>query len=70
MKGQADTDYTREHDLTIAEVRACPSFAHLSDDQAREVVEAFKLFAKIAYDSHKNTPDSEDMSGKNRILKA
>jgi hypothetical protein len=48
-----DIDRARHHDLTVEEVRACPTFAHFTDEQAQEVIETFKLFAKIAYDSYK-----------------
>lgn len=58
MGRQADIDYTRAHDLTVEEVRACPAFAHFSDEQVKEVIEAFKLFAKIAYDYYKNAADN------------
>jgi hypothetical protein len=48
-----DIDYSRTHDLTIEEVKACPMFAHLTDEQAEEVIETIKLLSKIAYDFYK-----------------
>jgi hypothetical protein len=48
-----DIDRARHQDLTVEEIRACPAFAHFTDEQAQEVVETIKLFAKIAYDSYK-----------------
>jgi len=53
MKRQANIDYARTHDLTIEEVKACPSFAHFTDQQAQEIIEALKLFTKITYDAYK-----------------
>jgi len=46
-------DRTRQHDLTVEEIRACPTFAHFTDEQAREAIETLKLFVKIAYDFYK-----------------
>jgi hypothetical protein len=46
-------DYARRHDLTIEEVRACPIFAHMSDEEAREVIETLKALTKIAHDFYK-----------------
>lgn len=42
-------DYNRTHDITIEEVKACPMFAHLTDEEAREVVETLKQFTVIVY---------------------
>jgi hypothetical protein len=47
------TDYGREHDLTIDEVKACPMFAHFTDDEAEAVIETLKTFTKIIHDLHK-----------------
>lgn len=52
-------DPTRQHDLTTEEIRACPSFAHFTDEQASEVVETLKLFAKIAYDFYKKDVEND-----------
>jgi len=46
-------DFSRCHDLTIEEVKACPTFAHFTDEQAMELIETLKLFTKIAFDSYK-----------------
>ncbi len=54
MNTGQDIDRTRITDLTIEEVRACPTFARLNDNQANEVLETLKLFTKIAYDLSKN----------------
>jgi len=43
-------DRTRTHDLTIEEIRACPEFSDFTDEQAKEVVETIKTFAKIVFD--------------------
>ena len=69
MKREANIDYARTHDLTIEEVKSCPGFSHFTDTQAREVIDALKLFSKIAYDSYKNSTISMENSQKNRILK-
>lgn len=52
-------DRTRNHDLTIEEIKACPTFAHFTDEQAQEVVETIKLFAKIAYDFYKKDAQND-----------
>ena len=48
-----DIDRARHHDITVEEVRAYPTFSHFTDEQAQEVIETLKLFAKIAYDFYK-----------------
>jgi hypothetical protein len=53
MKRDTDIDYSRSHDLTIEEVKACSVFQHLTDDEAKEAIETLKLFTKIAYDFYK-----------------
>jgi hypothetical protein len=40
----------RTNDITIAEVKSCPEFAHLTDEQALEVVSNFKQFSVIMFD--------------------
>ena len=62
-------DYTREHDLTVEEIKACPSFAHFTDEQAEEAVQTLKTFTKIVFDFHKNTAKNLENPFKNRILK-
>jgi len=51
-------DRTRHHDLTVEEVKACPSFADFTNEQAKEVIEILKLFTKIAYDFYEKLPKS------------
>ncbi len=53
MKRGTDIDYARIHDLTIEEVKACTPFSHFTDQEAKEVIETLKVFAKIAYDFYK-----------------
>jgi len=53
MKRDANIDYARTHDLTIEEIKACPLFAHFTDNQAQEVIDTLKLFTKITYDIYK-----------------
>jgi len=53
MSMNTDIDRTRTHDITIEEVRCCPMFADLSDEEAQEVIETLKLFTNIAYDYYK-----------------
>lgn len=53
MKRDVNIDYARNHDLTIEEIKACPLFAHFTDQQAQEVIETLKQFTKIAYDLYK-----------------
>jgi hypothetical protein len=53
MKNPDKLDFTRQHDLTIDEVQACPTFQHVSDQEAEEIIKTFKLFTKIVYDFYK-----------------
>jgi uncharacterized protein YfbU (UPF0304 family) len=53
MGRKIDIDYSRCHDLTVEEIRACSCFEHLTESEAKDVIETLKLFAKIAYDCHK-----------------
>jgi hypothetical protein len=53
MSKPLEIDYARENDLTVKEVRDCPAFAHLTDEEAEEVIETLKLFTKIACDFYK-----------------
>lgn len=48
-------DRTRYDDLTIKEIKSCPSFAHFTDEQANEVIETLKTFTKIVYDCYKKS---------------
>lgn len=54
METNDNIDYLRTADLTVEEVRACAAFRHLSEDEAKQVVEALKTFTKIVYDHYKN----------------
>ena len=42
-------DQTRVHDITIEEVKACSLFAHLTDEEAQEVITTIKRFSLIIY---------------------
>jgi hypothetical protein len=54
MSLSKNIDYTRNHDLTVEEVKACPLFSHLTDQEAEQVIETLKLFTKIVYDFYKH----------------
>jgi len=43
-------DCTRVHDITVDEVKACPLFAHLKDEDAHEVITTIKRLALIIFD--------------------
>ena len=58
MAPESNIDYGRIHDLTIEEVRACPTFQHFTDSQVQQVIETIKLFTKIAYDFYKKEPNN------------
>lgn len=48
-------DDTRNHDLTIEELRVYPMFAHFTKKQAQEIIDTIKQFTKIVYDFyHRN----------------
>lgn len=38
------------NDITIAEVKSCSEFAHLTDEQAMEILFNFKQFTVIMFD--------------------
>ena len=44
-----NTDRSRVHDITIEEVKSCSLFAHLTDEEAQEVIETIKRFSLIVY---------------------
>ena len=48
----SDKDRSRVNDLTIDEVRACPIFAHFTDEQAAEVISTIRQFCIIVYDEY------------------
>lgn len=48
-------DSTRQHDLTIVEVKSFPMFAHFSDQEAREVISTIKKIAELAVKSYEKT---------------
>lgn len=68
MKRQAGIDYARITDLTVQEVRCCALFAHLTDEEADEVIETLKIFTKIAYDLYTNERKNFENTNQNRIL--
>lgn len=49
MNSPGSPDHARRQDLTIAEVRACPMFAHLSDRETEEVIRTLKEFTLIVH---------------------
>lgn len=49
MSTVKNIDHTREHDITIEEVKACAIFAHFTDEEAREVIRTLKQFTEITY---------------------
>ena len=55
MADRAQIDLKRIHDITVEEVKACPMFAHFTDQQANEVIETLNAFAKIAFDFYKKS---------------
>ena len=58
MARERHIDYQRLHDITIEEVKACPTLAHLTDEEAEEVIVALKQFTKITYDYYKKMRES------------
>lgn len=50
---------TREHDITIDEVRATEGLTQLTDEQAMEVISVIKTFSGIIYSLHKREIDGE-----------
>ncbi len=50
---------TREHDITIDEVKATEGLTHLTDEQAMEVILFIKTFSGIVYSLHKREVDGE-----------
>jgi hypothetical protein len=59
MERDTNIDYTQSHDLSIEEVKACSIFAHMTDEDAEEIVKTLKIFTKIAYDVYKK--DTENL---------
>jgi len=57
MNNLKDTDINRQHDITIKEVKACPMFAHFTDEQAMEVINTLKQFTLIVYDAYSKGKD-------------
>lgn len=53
MKYVSKADITRNHDLTIDEVKSFPMFAHFTDEQAKEVIRMIKIFVEIALEYYK-----------------
>ncbi|RZK42636.1 MAG: hypothetical protein EOO90_06245 [Pedobacter sp.] len=51
-------EISREHDLTIEEVKSLPMFAHFSDEQAREVIITIKRFSEIIFKCHERNGNS------------
>jgi hypothetical protein len=49
-------DYTRQHDLTVAELRQYPIFADFTDKQTEEVIATIKQFTRIVYDFCQKMP--------------
>ncbi|HEY9002726.1 MAG TPA: hypothetical protein VIM89_15325 [Mucilaginibacter sp.] len=47
-------DITREHDITIGEVKSYAMFAHFTDEQAREVIDTLKQLSVIIFKYHQN----------------
>lgn len=50
---------TREHDITIDEVKATEGLTHLTDEEAMEVITFIKTFSEIVYSLHKREIDGE-----------
>ncbi|MGY3214795.1 hypothetical protein [Mucilaginibacter sp. HD30] len=46
-------DYTRTHDLTVEEVKACPAFSDLTDEELQCVISTLKSFTVIVFESDK-----------------
>lgn len=45
--------YDRQKDITIEEVKACGVFAHFSDEEAQQVVDALRRFTEVVFDCYK-----------------
>lgn len=50
---------TREHDITIDEVKATEGLTHLTDEQAMEVISVIKIYSGIVYSLHKREIEGE-----------
>jgi len=42
-------DHNRTHDLTIREIKDCPTFSDCTDEESLEVIETLKKLTTIAY---------------------
>lgn len=51
-------EITRQHDLTIEEVKSFPMFAKFSDQQAQEVITTIKQFTEIIYKNHQKSQEN------------
>jgi hypothetical protein len=49
MSALDNMDRTRVHDITVDEVKSCALFAHLTDEEAKEVVETIQRFSLIIF---------------------
>ncbi|MCX6185643.1 MAG: hypothetical protein NTU43_01435 [Bacteroidetes bacterium] len=47
-------DITRTCDLTVEEIKACKLFAHLSNEEAQNVIDTLKTLSLIAFECVEN----------------
>lgn len=57
--GSAHIDWVRENDVTADEVLASDEFRHLSEEQAKEVVEFVKTISTVFYSLYKKQYERE-----------
>jgi hypothetical protein len=57
--GNAHIDWARENDVSVDEVLASDEFKHLSETQAKEVVEFVRTMSTVFYSLYKKQYESE-----------
>jgi hypothetical protein len=55
-------DYRRTHDLTVEEVKACPAFSDLPDEELQNVISTVKKFTLIVFESFEKSKKSLEYS--------
>jgi hypothetical protein len=54
-----NSDWTRDSDITVEEVKMTEGLKHLTDEQATEVVEFIKTYAMLTHNLYKKQIENE-----------
>ncbi len=61
-------DWTRDSEITVEEVKNTEGLTHLTDEQAKEVVDFIKTYCNLMYNLHKQQVEEQQKNENENII--